>query len=231
MKNYRKYYAIIWAILFAVYNAVVFLVFPNDAFGLNKFGGAFWASYVAIIIAFIGNLICSLRFFESGNKEQTFLSMPLLTIAWSALAVTMLVGTLAMLIVDLPNWIAALICLVILALYAIALVKAAAAKEAVAEAGNRMKENTASFRLLIAEAESAMNSAADGEIKAEAKKIYESLKYSDPMSNPALSWIEAQIEAKLSEFSRETETEKAKALSSELQKLIAERAVKCRLLK
>lgn len=236
MKKYAKSYLIIWAILFAVYNAIVFLIVPNtlevEGVVLEKFGGAFWSAYIAIVVAFIGNLACSMYFFKTSDcKEKAFLNMPVFRIGWGALIVTMIVGTLTMLAVDLPNWIGAFICIIILAFYAIAVVKASAAAEAVAEIGGKVKEKTSAMKLMIADAEIAMKNAENEEVRAEAKKVYEALKFSDPMSNDALAPVENQIAGKLAEFAATDDIEKAKALSNEIQKLTADRAVKCKVLK
>ena len=71
-------------------------------------------------------------------------------------------------------------------------------------------------------------------MKTEAKKVYEAIRYSDPMSNPALSDLEVQIFDKFNEFSsavKSDHAEKAKTAAGELMTLIQNRNKKCKLLK
>ena len=72
------------------------------------------------------------------------------------------------------------------------------------------------------------------ELKTEAKKVYEAIRYSDPMSNPALSDLEAQIFNKFNEFSSTVKSENmetTKTVAGELLTLIQNRNKKCKLLK
>ena len=56
-KRFRTY-AVIWAILFALFNAICFVA-PNEIAEVSKFDGAFWTGYIFITLAFIGQLVCS----------------------------------------------------------------------------------------------------------------------------------------------------------------------------
>ncbi len=71
-------------------------------------------------------------------------------------------------------------------------------------------------------------------VKAECKKAYEAVRYSDPMSNEALSVIEAKITLKMDELSSAVATddaEKAKEIADELVILVGDRNKKCKVLK
>ena len=238
MKKLFKQYVIIWAILFAVYNAIVFLIIPDtveiQGVTLSKYAGSFWPGYIGIIIAFFGNLFCSKMFFDSNSPDKAFLNMPLLRLSWGCLIVTMIVGTLTMAIIDLPNWIGALLCILLLAFYAIAVVKASVASDVVEEIDNKVKAKTSTMKLMIADAEAALSNAKSEELKAEAKKVYEALRYSDPMSNDALSAIEGRIADKLLAFNEAvsgSDEAKAKTLAEEICTLVNDRNVKCKVLK
>lgn len=45
MKKAFRTYAVIWAIVLAVFNVVCFVT-PGEIAGISKFGGAFWAGYI-----------------------------------------------------------------------------------------------------------------------------------------------------------------------------------------
>ena len=79
-----------------------------------------------------------------------------------------------------------------------------------------------------------MSAAKTPELKAEVKKVYEAIRYSDPMSNAALEEINEQIQNQLSVFADAVKAEDfdlASSYSDELIILIDNRNKKCKLLK
>ena len=88
--------------------------------------------------------------------------------------------------------------------------------------------------MATADAEVILASAKSAEIKAECKKVYEALRYSDPMSNEALSVTEGKITVKLGELKAAAsadDAEKTKTAAEDLMLLIKERNTKCKALK
>lgn len=233
MKNVFKYYVVCWAVLAAVFNLIVFIV-PNEMIGMNKFGGAFWSGYVFIMLAFVGQLVCAYFAFKAENKQKFFYNLPLITISYAATIASVIVGTLCMVIPNLPNWVGIIICLVILAFSAVSVVKAKAAADVVSEIDKKIKVKTLFIKSLTVDAESLMARAKTDEINAELKKVYEAVRYSDPMSDEALSGIESQITLKFDLLSKAVAEENAEAVRSaaeELVILINDRNKKCKLLK
>ena len=239
MKKQRTNYLLIWALTFIVFNVILFAVLPNNytiaGIEYSKFGGAFWIGYIGITIAFIGNLAISMLFFaKSENAAKVFLNFPLLNLAWGALVTTFIVGMVIMAIQTIPNWLGALICILILFFYAIAVIKTTSAVDAVESVEKKVKERTAVMKNLTADAEALIARAPNDEIREECKKVYEALRYSDPMSDASLTDIEIRISAKLLDFSdavKSGKIEEAKAISIQLCDNIQDRAIKCKALK
>lgn len=233
MKNIFKYYVVCWAVLAAVFNLIVFIT-PNEMVGMNKFGGAFWSGYVFIMLAFAGQLVCAYFAFKAENKQKFFYNLPLITISYAATIASVIVGTLCMVIPNLPNWVGIIICLVILAFSAVSVVKAKAAADVVSEIDKKIKVKTLFIKSLTVDVESLMARAKTDEINAELKKVYEAVRYSDPMSEEALSGIESQITLKFDLLSKavvEGNAEAVKSAAEELVILINDRNNKCKLLK
>lgn len=67
-------------------------------------------------------------------------------------------------------------------------------------AARRYKEQTLLMRTLTAEAEGLVAEAKSEEVKAECLKVYEALRYSDPMSTLELAEIEEQMVALMGEL-------------------------------
>ena len=232
MKKNFKFYAITWAILLALFNILVFLT-PNEAAGMTKFGGAFWSGYVFITLAFIGQLICGYVAFRADTREKLFLNLPLITISYAALVASVVLGTLCMMLPGLPNWVGIILCAVVLALNAVAVVKAQAAATLVSEVGEKVKTQTAFIKTMTVEADSLIARAKSDETKAACKKVYEAFRYSDPMSTPALAETDAQIKTVFDSFKTAvlSDADTAGNLADECCKLVTERADKCKLYK
>lgn len=233
MKKYFKYYGICWAIAFVVFNVITFVA-TNKTVGLSAVGSSFWVGYVFIIIAFIGNLICSLLFFKEENKSKLFLNIPIINLAYSALVVSFIVGAVSMAVPVIPYWIGVIIDVLILAFYAIAIVKASAAADIVDDVGQKIKAQTFFIKSLTVDAESLVARAKSDEMKAETRKVYEAIRYSDPMSNDVLANIENQIQNEFNAFAdavKDDDLTLAKSSANELVVLINDRNKKCKLLK
>lgn len=233
MKKYFKYYGICWAIAFVVFNVITFVA-ANETVGLSAVDSSFWVGYVFITIAFIGNLICSLLFFKEENKSKVFLNIPIINLAYSALVVSLIVGAVAMAVPMIPYWIGVIVDVLVLALYAIAIVKASVAADIVNDVEQQVKIQTFFIKSLTVDADSLMARAKSDEMKAETKKVYEAIRYSDPMSNDALANIEKQIQNEFNAFADAVKNDDitlAKSSADELVILTNDRNKKCKLLK
>ena len=233
MKKGFKYYLSIWIILLAVFNVAVF-VSPDEAGGYSKFGGAFWVGYIFITLSFIGQLICAYFAFKADSLQKFFYNVPLIRISRTGLVLTAILGTLCMAIPNLPNWIGVILCLAVLAFTAISAIKATAAGDIVSGIDKNIESKTSFIKLLTADAEALMSAAKTPELRVEVKKVYEAIRYSDPMSNAALEEINEQIQNQFSVFEdavKSEDSEHASSSSDELIILIDNRNKKCKLLK
>ncbi len=234
MKKNFKLYALIWAILLVAFNAVVFLVRPVIPGFVVQYDARFWVAWAFIFAAFIGNLVCAYFAFQAQNLTKLFYNLPLITVSRSALICMLIAGAGLLLIPNCPAWIAAVVCILILAFNAIAVVKAAWASDTVEKIDQKVKTQTFFIRSLTADAESLISRAANEEVKTACKKVYEAVRYSDPMSSDALAAIESQITLKfaaLSEAASAGDAEKTKVLADEMIILVGDRNNKCKLLK
>lgn len=234
MKKNFKYYAIIWAILLAIYNLVVFLVKPVIQGYVILYDARFWISWGVIIATFIGQLLCAKVAFDSKNNEKFFLNLPLITQSYTALVIATVIGSVLMLIPDCPAWIAAIVCAVVFGFSAISVIKAKAAADIVSDTDDKIKAQTIFSKSLTVDAESLISRAKSENIKAECKKVYEAVRYSDPMSNGVLTSIESDITIKFSELSDAVVSDDSEAvvtLADEIIILLGDRNKKCKLLK
>ncbi len=234
MKKNFKFYALIWAILLAVWCTVVFLVRPIIPGYVINYDVRFWIAFVFIFAAFVVNLVCAYFAFKAENLKKMFYNLPLITVSRAALIAMLVAGSAFMLIPNCPAWIAAIVCLLILAFNAIAVIKAGWAADAVSKVDERVTTQTSFIKKLIVDTESILSRAKSDAVRAECKKVYEAVRYSDPMSNEALSAIEAKMTLKVYEFSTAVgadDVEKTKEIADEIVILVGDRNKKCRMLK
>ena len=232
MKKSIKLYFAIWAILLAVFNVICFVT-PNEAAGMNKFGGAFWTGYIFITVAFVGQLVCAFVALHTDDSTKVFYRIPLIRVSYTGLILTLIFGALCMAIPGLPNWVGIIVCTLVLAFTAIAVIKAKAASDVVENIDKKVKSQTLFVKSLTVDAESLLARAVTPEAKKACKKVYEAVRYSDPMSNDALAGVESQITLKFNEFSGAVTSgaDTIGNLADELVILVGDRNKKCKLLK
>ena len=114
------------------------------------------------------------------------------------------------------------------------LCRAAIAIDAVSAVDDKIKTQTLFIKSLTVDAESLVTRAKGEAVKAECKKVYEAVRYSDPMSNSALDSLENEITIKFSKLSDAVSSDNSEVvteLADTLVILIGERNKKCKLLK
>lgn len=233
MKSIFKYYVICWVIALAVFNVVVFVVSGNT-FGLSNVTSSFWIAYAFITLTFCGNLGCSFLSFREENRNKAFLKIPVLYFAFCALVLSLIVGSVAMAVSAIPYWVGIIIDMLVLAFYAMAITKATAAADIINAVESKVNEKTSYIRNLTIQANSLISRAKSDETKALAKKVYEAIRYSDPMSVPELIEYEERIEREFSAFAnsiKDNDIELATASADELINLLNDRNKKIELMK
>ena len=93
--------------------------------------------------------------------------------------------------------------------------------------------NTSFIRNMTNEAELLWNTTQNDTYKSELKKVYEALRYSDPVSNEQLSSIEHEIEMSFNQLKNtiSNDDEDIISVSKTLLSLIEERNLKCKMSK
>lgn len=233
MKKSIGVYSIIWAICLTVFNVIVFVT-PNKIGEVSKFSTSFWVEYIFITLSFLGQLVCAFFAFKAKNLKKFFYNISLISISYGGLIAMLVVGSVFMAVPVLPEWIAITVCVIILAFNAIAIIKATAAADIVSGIDEKIKTQTFFIKSLSVDAQGLVTSAKSDELRAEAKKVYEVIRYSDPMANTALSDLDAQIERQFNSFShaiKAEDSELAKETADALVEMVERRNQRCKLLK
>ncbi len=232
MKKNVKLYIVVWTTLLALFNLIAFVVpsFPTQ----DKFTPSFWIGYAFITLSFIGQFVCTYITFKSDSADKVFYKIPLIKISYSGLIASCVLGGLCMLLSFLPYWVGAIICALILAANVIATTKVMAAINFVESVDEKVEKATAFIYEMREESESLLARAKTDEVKTVCKKVRDAFKFSDPMSNEALSSVEAEIKnhfGLLYDAVKTGETDVVSSESEEVLALITERNNKCKRLK
>ena len=217
LRKYFKNYLIIWLLFVIIFLAACFLT-PNTAGGYYKFGGAFWGPFAIIMVALVGQLFIAKKVFDSKTKEKLFMNLPLYRLSYVGTILTFIVGTVCMIVPDLPNWIGSIICGAILILNYVSLTVGQGVSERIQDKEVALKESTNTMRGLVSQAKMLADNAPE-EKKETFNRIYEALQYSDVVSNSASAPLEREIAYKLKDLS----SDQWEAAAESILSMISER--------
>lgn len=234
MKKAFRLYLIAWAIMFVLFNVVV-IALPKETtiagITYTKLGGLSWITLILFELCFVGHLVCTWFACKQNKLTGTFYRLPLIRLSYACVIVTLVLGGLAMAIPNLPSWVPLIVALLVMAIYVFSILKAAAAAEVVEQIDEKVKVQTAFIRDLTVDASTLMTRAKSEPVKNACKKVYEAVRYSDPMTSEALADVESRIRAEFDAFTDAVLSDNADAVNAsadELLTLIAERNQKCK---
>ena len=144
IKKGFKFYVIVWVILLVSFNLSSLI--PNRE-SLGNMTASFWIGFVFINAALIGQLVCVWMALRKERSERlsaqmTFYNLPLLPISFAGLISCFVFGLLCMLIQQLPYWVGAIVCSLVCFVNLLAVLKAKAAAELVAEVDKNTERKT-----------------------------------------------------------------------------------------
>ena len=226
-------YFLIWLVVLAVFNVICFVV-PESVTEAAKDSGMFWLAYIVMTVAFIGHLVCV--YFVLGEKDNRKLvyKLPIAAISGGGLLIMAIASVICVLVPAIPLWLGIIICVLIFAITLIAVITASGAAGTVSAIDQKVKAKQLFVRVLTAQAETEISMAEDPEIKSECKRVYEAIRYSDPMSDNALAQIENDINSMFNEFRQTVSSGNKAAVKQQadtLIRMIGDRNTRCKLLK
>ncbi len=191
---------------------------------------------IGLLIAFVGTIIAIVFVLtlKVDTKEKMFLTIPQFRTAYIVFVLTLILSVILLFIDVVPDFVVYILIALIYGWASISMLKTNVAISAVEEIDKKVKVQTTFIKALTIDAEHLMNTSKTTEIKTLTKKVYEAVRYSDPMSNAALVETEEKIQKIFWEFGNAVngeDFENASSIADELLSLINIRNKKCRLLK
>ena len=232
MKKIFESYAMAWAVMFALFQVISFAV-PGWA-GVEKYTPTFWIGYICITISFLVQLVCAYIALKAENSRKAFYHISLAVTSYIGLLLSFLFGGLCMLVSAFPLWAGIMLCAAVLAFNVVSIIKASVSATLVVCTDEKEKSQLFFLKSVISDSELLLSMAKSETIKKDCKRVYETARYSDPVSCEELSAIEGEIAVKFSMFTKavkEDDASEVKEIADGLVGLLEDRNKKCRLLK
>ena len=185
-------------------------------------------------LAFAGQIFCGSFALKQENATKTLYAIPMVRAAYGGLILTALAAIVTVAVTEIPNWIGACACLLFLLLEVVGIMKASAIVVVANADDEQLKVKTFYMRSLTVSADSLQARAKTEISKTLCKKVYEAVRYSDPMSCEGLATVEKQIAEKFDAFAAcvvGDDQAACELLAKELLDLIEDRKKLCMLLK
>lgn len=178
--------AAIYLIAFAVFNLLVFVI-------ANEKNGVFWMSYAFMCLAFVIQFVSMALSLRSLETETVFMGISLASLSVYYFFAAIFVGAVFMFFQNASFKLAMVLQVLILAIYVIVAILALMSRNVVQDVNDNLKENVEAIKTLNVNIDIFVPQVSDPSLKKALKKVSETIKYSDPMSNSAVADIEEQI--------------------------------------
>ena len=238
-------YIIVWIILLGLFNVIAFVIpaFPEQ----DKFTPSFWIGYSLITCVLIGHLVCTYRALKSSNATELFYKLfyntyiPLTAISFVTLSISFLTGAAFIIFSPLPYWIGAIACAIVLAANIFLVFKASAITNEIERVDKKVATQTQFIKNTAYEAQKLIGRAQTEEVAVQCRRVYEAIRYSDPMTpkrnvaiESGVASVEYEITAELRAFSDAValnDPDLAQEVANKLITLVKDRNEKIKLLK
>lgn len=163
-----------------------------------------------------------------------FYNIPLIILSRNGLIASFVIGVICMTVQIVPYWVGIILCAIILAITIIAVISASTSADIVSAMDEKIKTQTLFIKLLTLDAENLILRAYDDNSKELCRKVYETVRYSDPMTHSTLADIESMITLKFDELKNaviEGNDETIDLLANDVIVLVKERNNRCKVLK
>lgn len=185
---------IIYLVIFLIYNLLIFLVFK----GLNA---VFWVSYGFMLAAYLLHIVCILSIVKNLNVRAVFFGIPLGAFSIYFVCAEFFASLVFMLFRKQSSVkVALVIQAVLLCVFIVIALVSIMTRDAVQHVDSKIKENVSFIKGINVDVEMLLQRSDDAEVKAALKKLSETIKYSDPMSNSVVAMQEQMIMQYLAEL-------------------------------
>lgn len=196
--------AAIYTIIFAVLNILIFVIFKPGDIKEEIAKKNFWITYAFLVVSFLLQVGTLFAFDRKSGLNAIFFGMPLFGISaffFGAEAfLSVIFMTLSAFNVNVPTVIVVILQLLVLAAYLVIALLALLAKNHITQLDQTIKQNVTNIRNLQADVLIAMEACTDSNVKEILRKFADDIRYSDPMTVPAVEALDVQIQTTVMEI-------------------------------
>lgn len=227
MKKSNIRFGIVIAILLIIYNLLVFII----PFAQN---GVFWLSYGFTLDAFVvASVACVIAFRSGKGITSKFYGFPVAKVGIIYLAIQIVLCFAFMALSQhVPIWLGVLIYAIALGAAVVGLVVTDTVRDHIQDQDVKLSNSVSTIRSVQSKVHQMMMLCDDPKTTAAVKKFAEELRYSDPVSAPALAEAEADLSAAIDNLQQaiaDGDNTAILALCKQGQLLLAERNRLCKL--
>ena len=216
------------AIIFVVYNLFVFILCKPQT-------SAFWISYAFMLIAFASQIVAMFASVKTLDVETVFFGIPLMQLSVFYFFAELFASAVFMFFQNYLSFkIPLLIQVALLAIFAVIGIMAVAGRDATKEAKDTLQNKVSALKSMGVDVEMLASAAQDGELRTSLKRLAESIRYSDPITTPAIEDVELRIHPAISElrvYCEDGDKQSALDAVAKLERMIVERNKKLMLSK
>lgn len=212
-------FGLIYVILLGVFNLLVFTISKSR-------NDVFWLSYGFMTLAFVVQIVSMFLSFKSADVETAFFGIPLASFSVFYLGAELVIGALFMIFQMASLTLALVIQVLVLAVFLIIAIISLLSRDTVQQISDNVKEHVSNLKSVLVDIEMLMDGCTDPELKASLRKLSETDKYSDPISNEAVADVEQRIMRKISKLRiniDDNQIADAKQSCADLERLYVER--------
>lgn len=228
MKKHQIQGFIVLAVLTLVYCAVIFLV------PFQRNNAIFWVSFVFTLLALEAQVyVVRTAFGGDRDAKSRFYGFPIARVGFAYLIAQVVLSVIFMALAEnVKLWIPLLAYIVIFGAAVVGLIATNITRDEIERQDTVLKTHVSVMRSIQSKASSLPGIAQDEETRKAVAKVSEALRYSDPVSSPAISEIESDLAACVDELQKAVvDGDKASALSlaEKAGNILIERNRQCKL--
>lgn len=195
---------IIFLILAALVNLIIFAVFSPTELETSDMKMVFWFSYGFLMLAFVMQLVSIWTGRFENGIEAAFFGFPLIRVSMFYFVMTAILSLVFMALVSFSIAVPFVLMLVLecilVGLFAVVFIMAATHKEAITQIDQVIKQNVRAIRAFVTDIECMAEAAADSTLKSKLNALAEEFRYSDPMTNDAVRDLDMQLSDAVAEL-------------------------------
>lgn len=218
----------IWVILVGAFNAVVFLVAKEKT-------PVFWIGYGFAMLAFVMQLITAVVICgKNASLHAAVVGIPLINASWMYLVLQLILSIVLMLVGGEKTTFPWILEILLTAFFLILLILTVMAKDYASGMEKKVAEKRFYLGSLQTDVQAMADRAQDAGLKKALNDLYETVRYSDPMSHESLAPVENKISNMIAMLDGQIEQNDAAAARETILKIeqaFADRNRKCRMLK